>query len=176
MNDELQLDELELLKGRADDMGIKYHPSISLDKLKAKIAEASEPKEKEPTVLALTKNERRKAHIDEANKLIRVRVVNMNPNKRDWKGEFITVSNSVVGTIKRYVEFDVEWHVPNFVYKTLLSRKFRITKDESDGKGGKISKNRFMPEFSVEVLPQLSETELKALAADQAKRGAIDKD
>jgi len=174
MTDELQLDELELLKGRADDMGIKYHPSISLEKLKVKIEEASEPKE--TTKVPATKNERRKAYIDEANKLIRVRVVNMNPNKRDWKGEFITVSNNVVGTIKRYVEFDVEWHVPNFVYKTLLSRKFRITKEESDGKGGKISKNRFMPEFSVEVLPQLTEQELKALAADQAKRGAIDKD
>ena len=43
MTEELQLDELELLKQRADDMGVKYHPSISLDKLKAKIAESLEP-------------------------------------------------------------------------------------------------------------------------------------
>ena len=172
MTDELKLDELELLKGRADDMGLKYHPSISLDKLKAKIAEANEPVQAAPAVLS--RNERRKAHMDEAKKLIRVRIVNMNPNKRDWTGEFFSASNNVVGTIKRYVPYDTEWHVENFLYKTIKNRKFRVTKEVSDGKGGKITQNRFMPEFAVEELNPLTDKELKALADDQAKRGAVD--
>lgn len=174
MTEELKLDELELLKGRADDMGLKYHPSISLEKLKAKIAEANEPKEEKPSASILSKSAKRQKHLKEATKLIRVRVVNMNPTKRDWQGEIVKVSNSVVGTLTKFVPYDVEYHVPNFMYKVLKSRKFRMTKEVGDGKGGKTTVNRFMPEFNIEVLEPLTEAELKALAADQAKRGAID--
>jgi hypothetical protein len=175
MTEELKLDELELLKGRADDMGLKYHPSISLDKLKAKIEEANAPKE-EPVVAKASGSKTRQEHVKEATKLIRIRIVNMNPNKREWQGEFFSASNRVVGTIKKYVPYDVEWHVPNFIFKMIKARKFRVTKEVSNGKGGKITQNRFLPEFSVEVLPDLTPAELKELAADQAKRGAVDKD
>lgn len=174
MTEELQLDELELLKGRADDMGISYHPAIGIEKLKAKIEEANEPVKVDTA--AKSSSDKRKEHIKEATKLVRVRIVNMNPNKRDWPGEIFTASNRVVGTIKKYVPYDTEWHVPNFIYKMIKARKFRVTKEVSDGKGGKITQNRFMPEFSVEVLPQLTEQELKELATVQAKKGSIDND
>lgn len=175
MTEELKLDELELLKGRADDMGLKYHPSISLDKLKAKIEEAGTPKE-EPVVAKVAGSKTRQEHVKEATKLVRLRIVNMNPNKRDWQGEFFSASNRVVGTIKKYVPYDVEWHVPNFIYKMIKARKFRVTKEVSNGKGGKITQNRFLPEFSVEVLPDLTPKELKELAELQAKKGSIDND
>lgn len=175
MNEELQLDELELLKGRADDMGISYHPSVGLAKLKEKIEKAT-TKQDEPKAEVVTKAASRKKHIDEATKLIRIRIVNMNPNKRDWQGEFFSASNRVVGTIKKYVPYDVEWHVPNFIFKMIKARKFRVTKEVGDGKGGKITQNRFMPEFSVEVLPQLTKAELENLATIQAKKGSIDND
>jgi len=173
MSEELEVTELDALKQIADNMGLKYHPSISLEKLKDKVEKAREPVATK-TVEKLNKMDARKDHIAEASKLVRVRVVNMNPTRRESKGEYITVSNKMVGTIKRFVPFDVVWHVEEFIYKTLKNRKFRKSVDEPDGKGGKISKNLFIPEFSVEVLPQLTEQELKDLAADQAARGAID--
>ncbi len=173
MSEELEVTELDALKQIADNMGLKYHPSISLEKLKDKVEKAREPVATK-TVEKLNKMDARKDHIAEATKLVRVRVVNMNPTRRESKGEYITVSNKMVGTIKRFVPFDVVWHVEEFIYKTLKNRKFRKSVDEPDGKGGKISKNLFIPEFSVEVLPQLTEQELKDLAADQAARGAID--
>ncbi len=172
MSEELEVTELDALKQIADNMGLKYHPSISLEKLKDKVEKAREPVATK-TVEKLNKMDARKTHIAEATKLVRVRVVNMNPTRRESKGEYITVSNKMVGTIKRFVPFDVVWHVEEFIYKTLKNRKFRKSVDEPDGKGGKISKNLFIPEFSVEVLPQLTEQELKDLAADQAARGAI---
>ena len=173
MSEELEVTELDALKQIADNMGLKYHPSISLEKLKDKVEKAREPVATK-AVEKLNKMDARKDYIAEATKLVRVRVVNMNPTRRESKGEYITVSNKMVGTIKRFVPFDVVWHVEEFIYKTLKNRKFRKSVDEPDGKGGKISKNLFIPEFSVEVLPQLTEQELKDLAADQAARGAID--
>lgn len=174
MTEELKLDELELLKQRADDMGVKYHPSISLDKLKAKIAESLEPVK--PTNVNQSRAQKRNELRKECEKLVRVQIVNMNPSKREWKGEFFTASNSVVGTLTRFVPFDVEWHVPAFILKQIKNRKFRVTKEESNGKGGKISKNIFVPEFGVTELKPLTEKELKDLAATQAAKGSIDDD
>ena len=172
-DDVLVEDELDALKKIADNMGLKYHPSISLVKLKDKVELAKEPVAS-GKVVSLNKMEARKEHIKGAKKLVRCRVVNMNPSRRDSKGEYITVSNKFTGTIKRFVPFDVEWHVENFVYKVMRDRKYRKTLEEPDGKGGKISRNIFIPEFNIEILPQLTTKELEALAADQAKRGAID--
>jgi hypothetical protein len=58
----------------------------------------------------------------------------------------------------------------------LKAKKFRQSYDVPDGKGGKIRKNRFVPEFAIEDLPDLTQVELDALAKDQTARGAIDKD
>lgn len=175
---DLQLDELTILKARADDMGVEYHPSIGVGKLKEKIAEKLDKSlaNTVPTNAQSEKSALRQAKVKEATKLVRLRVTCMNPHKREWAGEIITVANKSVGTLRKYVPYDVEWHVPYFIHKVLADRKFRMTKQVPDGKGGKIAQNKFVPEFNIEVLPPLSKEELEALASDQAKRGAIDKD
>ena len=170
---EVQESEIDAVKLIADNMGLEYHPSIGLAKLKAKIEKAKEPIATKK-VVGMNKMEARKAYIEEATKLVRVRVVNMNPMRRESKGEYFSLSNKMIGTVKRFVPFDVEWHVEDVIYKTIKNRKFRKTIEEADGKGGKISRNIFIPEFSVEVLPMLTTKELEELAADQSARGAID--
>ena len=178
MTDEVQIEEqaeseLDALKLIADNMGLEYHPSIGVDKLKKKIEKAKEPVATKK-VEKINKMEARTAKIKDATKLRRIRVVNMNPVRRESKGEYFSVSNSSIGTVKRFIPFDVEWHCEDVIYKTIKNRKFRKTVEEPDGKGGKISRNIFIPEFSVEILPDLTTQELKDLAADQAARGAID--
>ena len=176
MTDEVEVSkesEIEALKLIADNMGLEYHPSIGVDKLKVKIDKAKEPVATKK-VATMNKMESRKGYILEATKLVRLRVVNMNPTRRESKGEYFSVSNKMIGTVKRFIPFDVEWHAEHVIYTTIRDRKFRKTLEESDGKGGKTSRNVFIPEFSVEVLPDLTTQELKDLAADQAARGAID--
>lgn len=179
MTEELELNELDLLKSRAQDMGIDFHPSIGVDKLKAKIAEHQTKSLAPATPSNIGQSGKaaiRQAKVKEATKLVRLRVTCMNPHKREWTGEIFTVANKAVGTLRKFVPFDVEWHVPHFIYKVMAARKFRMTKQVSDGKGGKIAQNKFVPEFNIEILPALTEAQLKELAADQAKRGAIDND
>lgn len=172
--DELVVDELEVLKARADKLGIKYHPSISLAKLKEKVSE--ELKEESPeevvtvkpgkeTEVQLKARKRR-----EANALIRIRVSCMNPNKKEWDGEIITTGNTNTGTIKKFVPFnsDEGYHVPHMIYEQLLQRQCQVFVTVKDNRGNKVRKGKLIKEFAVEVLPPLTEKELKELAQRQA--------
>lgn len=172
--------ELDSLKQIAENKGIKFHPSISVEKLKEKIAdfdakadEASEPKETKGSATK-SKMQKRNELRKEKLKLIRCRITCMNPHKRDWQGEWMSIGNAVLGFHTKYVLFDHEYHLTQMMIDTLKTRVFRQTKDVPDGKGGKYRKNFFPKEYNVEILPALTPEELDALAADQAKRQAID--
>lgn len=165
-------DELTLLKERADLMGIKYHPSIGLEKLREKVNESLKPTK--PVPVEKTAMQKKMEQVKAANRLVRIRVTCMDPNKKGWKGDFFTVMNSTFGTIKKYVPFNVEWHVPIVILKQ-IKRKKRQEFYEVPGKFGlKIKRARMVPMFAVEELPPLTTDELKELARRQALNHSID--
>jgi hypothetical protein len=105
----------------------------------------------------------------EANELIRCRVVCMNPNKKDWQGEIYTVGNAVVGTVKKYVMFDVEYHIPRIILQQLEEKQCQVFYTHTDPvTRSKSRKGKLVKEFAIEILPQLTEQELKDLAQRQA--------
>ena len=174
--EEVVVDELVSLKARADKLGIKYHPSISTTKLREKVQEALSddvvPAKTEAvkdtgkeTELQLRGRKRR-----EANALIRIRVSCMNPNKKEWDGEIITTGNTNTGTIKKFVPFNSEegYHVPHMIYEQLLQRQCQVFVTVKDNRGNKVRKGKLIKEFAIEVLPPLTEKELKELAQRQA--------
>lgn len=175
----IETNELDVLKSRADKMGIKYHPSIGLETLKEKVNSALQPQEETNVSTEDTKetpNQRRVRLKKEANKLIRIRLSCHNPNKREWEGEIITVANSLVGTIKKFVPFDAEdgWHVPQFIYNVLKARKYQAFKTTRDERGNTRRVGYLANEFSIEVLPPLTEKELKELARKQAMVNGVE--
>lgn len=171
---ELQAAELESLKARADQLGIKYHPNIGIDKLREKVAAALEEKPSEKAPAAATPaavetlNQRRLRQRQEANALVRCRITCMNPNKKEWQGEIFTVSNAVVGTIRKYVPFDTEWHAPRFILNMIKQRQCQIFYNATDDRGNKVRRGKQIREFAVEELAPLTEKELKELAQRQA--------
>lgn len=177
-------DELTVLKARADKMGISYHPSIGVDKLKEKIKAAlsDEPVEAVEDEVAETVTEvkvkkKSKGELKkEASKLVRIRVTCMNPNKKEWEGEIFTVSNAVVGTFKKYVPFNTEegYHVPHIIYEQLKERKCQIFQTVRDSRGNKSRKGKLINEFSIEMLPPLTPAELQELARKQAMANSVD--
>lgn len=191
MSDEILNSELEELKETATEMGITFHPAIGLEKLKEKIANFSAPEaaldatlnKEAPAVPAavkidLSKPERiietlaqmkaRKRR--EATRLVRVRVSCMNPNKKSWEGEILTVSNSLVGSIKKYIPFNNEegWHIPYMMLLHLKERQCQIFVKKKGPKGDNVVIAKLIKEFSVELLPDLTEAEIKDLAQRQA--------
>lgn len=177
-------DELTTLKARADLLGISYHPSIGLEKLKEKLAKAlaapdednksaDVPTETQPRE---TEGQRRKRLRDAAAALIRIRVTCMNPNKREWNGEIITAGNRTVGTFKKYIPFNAEegWHVPRIIYNQLVARECQIFYSVKDARGQTTRRGKLIKEFAIEVLPPLTQEELDELARRQAMARAID--
>ena len=169
--------ELENLKSRAEKLGVKFHPSISAEKLREKIkahqadgegeAGEAEPKAENTTENPSLKKLRLKR---EALKLVRVRITCMNPAKKEWEGEIFTVANNAVGTVKRYVPFNTEdgWHIEHILLEQLRERQCQIFVTEKDSRGNKVRKGKLIREFAIEVLPPLTEEELAELAQRQA--------
>ena len=102
----------------------------------------------------------------------------MNPTKKAWRGEIFTVANSFIGTVKKFVPYNPKfyvngYHVPNCIYGILKEKQFlNITTED---KGGKTEvRTDLVPEFSIEVLPPLTQEELDTLAKEQAAGNRID--
>ena len=175
-----EIKELDRLKEQADSLGMKYHPSIGLDKLKINLAEFEEKPPVftriTPVVEELTPGQAKMKIVKEATKLIRIRVTCMNPNKKEWEGEIFTVSNSVVPTLKKFVPFNAEdgWHVPQMIVNMIEERKCQVFKTVKGPKGEKIRKGHMVPEFSIEYMDSLTETELGDLAKTQAMANNLD--
>lgn len=174
-------DELSSLKARADLMGIAYHPSVGLATLRKKIngaientgpIEDDEPEETPvaPVQVAETLAEQRIRKRNDAIRLIRIRVSCMNPAKKEHDGEMITVGNSSVGTITKYVPFNNEegWHVPSIILDQLKDRMCQIFVTTKDSRGNSVRTGKLIKEFNIEIMPDLTPDELQALAQRQA--------
>jgi hypothetical protein len=100
-------------------------------------------------------------------KLVRVRVTCMNPAKADLQGEIQTVSNGFLGVTSRYVPFNTGpdgWHVEYILYLHMRDKKFAKTSVDKNGTPRTVDVN----EFAIEVLPPLTEGQIRKLAQRQA--------
>lgn len=194
-----ELDELEILKTRARTMGIVFSNNIGVstlrEKIEAKMAEttvtsgnqtnplesgvgatgASNQKSPEPVDTPSLREYLLKSEMA----LVRVRITNLDPKKKDLPGEIITVANQYIGTVRKYVPFgevtDNGYHVPQCIFKVLDSRRFLNIRTIRDAKSGRIRvETNYAKEFALEVLPQLTNEELNQLAANQAAGRNVD--
>lgn len=185
-------DELAMLKARANLMGIQYSNNIGLDALKAKIAakvngetEAEKPAEGEPVderspaELAKPAPTLRQRLLQDNMRLVRVRITNLDPKKKDLPGEIITVANRYIGTVRKFVPYgevtEGGYHIPYVIFKMLKKRKFLNIRVRPNPKGGQdIVESKYVPEFAIEELPQLTESELDRLARAQIAAGSVE--
>ena len=192
-NDTVQ-DELASLKSRADLMGVAYHPSIGLEKMREKInaaieqtgdansedaaveqAQVAADTAAAAPVAAETQLQYHARKKREANELVRVRVTCMNPSKSEWEGEIFTSGNSLVGSVTKYVPFNNEegWHIPRIIYNMMRDRMCQIFVAAKDSRGNTTRQGKLIKEFGIEVLPDLTAEDLNELAQRQAVSHAI---
>ena len=193
--DEQAVDELTILKERAKVMGIPFSNNISLETLRKRVADKLEGKDEAPEVNALTGDPEiaqamaakpldPKANAVALRKLmhakqmrqVRVRVTNMDPKKKDLPGEIWTVANEYLGTVRKFVPYgeqtDDGFHIPYCLYRLLDSKRFLHIRDVKDRTTGIVRQDKvWAKEFSLDVLPTLTQGELDRLAAAQAAAG-----
>lgn len=190
--------ELDILKERAKVMGITHSNNITVETLKAKIQaklndepevpekdsdEANEqvinPLESNADVTVPSRPKTlREQIIEEQTKLVRCRITNLDPKKKDLPGEILTVANEYMGTIRKYVPYgeatDNGYHIPFCIYQMLKDRKFVSITTKRDPRTGHIQTNtRDVAEFSIDVLPPLTAEELHDLAQAQIAAGSV---
>lgn len=107
----------------------------------------------------------------EALKLVRIRISCLDPAKKDLQGDFFSVGNDLIGAIKRFIPFNAEseegTHVEEILFQFLKAKRFNQTRTvKRDGK--ELIINKMVPEFAIEVLPQLTPLELERLRLAQA--------
>lgn len=192
---EAAVDELTLLKERAKQMGIPFSNNISLETLRKRVADKMEGKDvpevnplagdaeiaaitSAPAKLDAKQNALalRKLMHREQMKLVRVRITNMDPKKKDLPGEIWTVSNEYLGNVRKMIPYgeqtDDGFHIPYCLFRLLQSRRFlhiRTVKDRVTGV--ERQEKQWVKEFSLDVLPDLTKEELARLAATQAAAG-----
>lgn len=191
MTTETKQDELVALKERADLMGIKYHPNISLEKLREKVNNALESKTNDSDESDDSDEENQDSKQDtksvketlaqsrirlkkEQLKEIRVNVVCMNPIKKNFTGEYFSVSNGVLGTTTKFVQFNTPWHMPQILVDDIKSKTCSIYVKDKDAKGDWIERQKQIKEYVVEILPSLTQEGLDDLAKQQALNHSID--
>ena len=184
-------DELTMLKQRASMMGIQFSNNIGLETLRKKIEDKMEgradsdaapqinPLADETTAQPVKCKTLRQKLYDEQMKLVRIRVTNLDPKKKDLPGEVITVANEHLGTVRKFVPFgevtDDGYHVPYCIYRFMEKRKFlniRIVKDRRTGVE-RVESN-WVKEFALEVLPQLTPQQIANLKTAQIAAGSVD--
>jgi hypothetical protein len=110
-------------------------------------------------------------------KLIRLRITNMDPKKKELPGEILTVANEFLGTVCKYIPYgevtENGYHVPNCLYTVLKERKFLNVKITKGANGQSKMTHSWAQEFALEVLPALTRADLTKLAAVQAAAGII---
>ncbi|MER9436699.1 hypothetical protein NKJ04_17550 [Mesorhizobium sp. M0618] len=187
-----QISQLDMLKSRARLMGVTFSNNISVEALKKKIdsklageAESQEEtKDEEPAVetkaapTTAPVKSLRAIQLEEQMKLVRLRITNLDPKKKDLPGEILTVANRFIGTVRKYVPYgevtENGWHVPQCIYQMLKDREFLNIRVRKGSKGQEIIETTWAREFALEVLEPLTQVELARLAAAQAAGNNID--
>lgn len=162
---EVEAAKLAGLKSRLDLLGVKYHHNAGIEKLNKLYQEATAEEETETTPEPEVKKADPK---DDPLALVRVYVSCHNPAKSTWEGDLWSVGNSKVGTIRKFVPFDREWHVPRIILNMMKEKKFQQFYSVKDKRGNPIRKGRLAKEYNIEYLDPLTEKELKELAQRQA--------
>ena len=170
---EKPVSELDILKQQADTLGIKYSPNIGVETLKNKISAVIEAPAEEKA--ETQKVDARQELWNDAMRLVRLEIHNVNPAKSSLKGEFYTVANKIIGKVTKFVPYGdagKSYHVPNCIYQLLEEKKYLAFRDDSSAPNGK--KTELIPEFNNKVLPPLTQEELVELKKAQLAGNHID--
>ena len=169
-------DELSTLKAQADRMGIEYGTNIGIATLRERISERlsgggdkpqTEDKEQAKHDLILTQRE-------DALKLIRVIVTPMDSTKKEYQGEIFSVSNSVLGTVRKFVQFNEPFHVESIILDQLREKMHQVFTSKKNPQGQLVRVSKLIKAYGIQELPPLTKEEKDELAKAQQARNSID--
>lgn len=169
--------ERDLLKEKADLLGIEYAGNISTDKLRELVNKVNEPSE----VITSIKTGTVEPEVDELTKIrldlsqkIRVLVTCNDPLMKDYDTTpYYSFSNSSITLPTITVPLGVEWHIPKAYVGMLQAMECKMPVKTKDEKGRTITTRRTIKKYNVNILPPLTPKELEELKQAQMMRDGI---
>ena len=170
------IDELSMLKQRADLMGIKYAPNISLETLKERgnkaMVDAEDPKNQSSAEYTNVSDDPYAEKRAQQSALVRVIVVCHDPSKNHLESELLAIENNLVRD-KRVVFFGKEWHITRALLESLRDRKYQAFRKLKTAQG-EVHKPYLVPAYSIQELAPLTDAELAQIARKQLADGLGD--
>ena len=169
---EVPVDVLKQLQDQIDELKSHEKPASDMNALVNALAGTTGVKVSKGISIEDTPN--REAKITRALTLIRCTVIPRDPSKVSRKAEIITMSNDLIGDLRYKVPFNIETHIPLAIYKVLEAKRVNIFDDTlvSGNKqtGEVMGGYKSIEAYSINVLPKLTEAEIKALGRKQRLR------
>lgn len=179
--------EFEALKDKARLLGVAFRDNIKPESLADRVkkhieemdkvaAESTAPDAPEVTtpetpkkdVIPETVRLRRQQKRDLL-KLIRVRITCHDSSKSAWEGKPFSGGNDIIPSITRYIPFGREWHCEQILLNIIKEERYTMrTSKKVNGK--LVTTAQTVPTYNVEILPPLTEKEIKQLAVQQAAK------
>jgi hypothetical protein len=192
--------KLQHVRAQAEMLGVKHHHRAGIAKIQqliddhliaqnselipepaAEAAIRTEPVVKGyekiiPMSEAEYKKETQREAKTKISSLLRVRITCLDPHKKNWPGELISVGSAKLGTFKRYIPFDTEepWHIPKIIYDVLSERMCSVPIKKKDARGHKTTAYKQIKAYSITIEEPMTAEELKELATQQALAGGLD--
>lgn len=170
----------EATRQKALALGLVFSQNIGEETLQQRIANKISELGEDPTIIKANQTEegyvyntyipnekaKRANKKKEALKLLRVRVTCNNPNKTAYKGDIIVVANNDGVVYKKFVPFNVKYHIPQIIYNTMVEKQCLKAYTDTTSGVPKVIK-RMIPEYSIEVLTPITTEELNAIKQRQ---------
>lgn len=165
-------DKLAGLKKQADKLGLKYSPNIGGSTLqervnKAIMERAAEPVKVEATITKETDGERRARKMKEAVSLIRIQVTCFDPTMKKKAGTYIMASNSLIGTVRKFIQFGKPWMMPKILVNVMRESEYQGWVEGKTQFGITQMVSSMEKRYSITELPPITEEELAAIKKRQ---------
>jgi hypothetical protein len=158
------------LREQADKLGIKYSPNIGDATLQERVNQAIQEKAAEPKKVSSkeTEGSKKARKRKEANRLVRVRVTCFDPTMKKKAGTYIMGSNSTVGTIRKFIQFNKPWFMPQLLVNIMRESMYQAWIPGKTKYGITQMISSIEPRYNVVDMPAMSTKEITDLRTQQA--------
>lgn len=171
---------LEELRAKADELGVKWHPAQKAETIQYnidKFLEENAPTIIQPPVKDETPTERQARLKQEALALIPVTVTSMDPQDASITGVVVSVGNRRLGQVSKAIPFGYKWYMPRILVRQMERAMFcRNSMVPVPGVPGTERVNtQWIKKYAIQYHEMPTPKELEALAKAQAQGNELAK-
>ena len=170
--------DLEVVREKANELGVKWHPAMKAETIQQKIDEYLEqnaPQVITPSVIHQTPAQKQAQRLRDAMALIPVTVTSMDPADASVTAVTISVGNRKIGQITKVIPFGYKWYMPKLLVKEMEKKMFVRNAMIPLPGGTERLNTQWIKKYAIQYHPIPSPEELEELAKLQLQGNELAK-